>query len=276
MPDYSDPLNTGAGKYTAAEKGDDGGGTNRWHFWTRSAQIGDLDDAAVTNPASDGSVIALLKGLISSMGVGTGTPAKNEDAVHASGDTGTFILGIRRDTAVSDAAAGDYHGLHVDALGKLRTTGTQLEDAVAASGDDGKFILAIRRDTQTSDAAAGDYHGLHVDANGRLRTADRNECSVAKVSALDNDLVVKASAGKLFGFAGYTTTAQYIQIHNAASAPSDGAVPELPFPVEANKPFSFWLPTPHPCATGIYLCNSTSGATKTLGGNDTWITAWYE
>lgn len=93
---------------------------------------------------------------------------KAEDAAAASGDVGVMALAVRRDTAVSDGANGDYTPLHVDALGRLRITGTQLEDAAAASGDSGQFILAVRRDAPTSGAAAGDYHELEVDALGRL------------------------------------------------------------------------------------------------------------
>lgn len=95
---------------------------------------------------------------------------KAEDAIAASGDTGVFILAVRRDTPTSGAAAGDYHELEVDSLGRLWVTGTQAEDAAAASGAYGNFVLAVRRDTPTSGAAAGDYHELEVDSLGRLWT----------------------------------------------------------------------------------------------------------
>lgn len=45
---------------------------------------------------------------------------KAEDDAAVSGDMGILMLAIRRDTPVSDVAAGDYTGLHVDALGRLR------------------------------------------------------------------------------------------------------------------------------------------------------------
>lgn len=96
---------------------------------------------------------------------------KAEDAVAVSGDTGVMALAIRRDNATSDAAAGDYHALHVDALGKLRVTGAFAEDAAHTSGHEGLFVLSVRRDAPTSSAAAGDYHELQVDALGRLWTA---------------------------------------------------------------------------------------------------------
>lgn len=96
---------------------------------------------------------------------------KAEDAAHASGDVGVMMLVVRRDTPTSEAAAGDYHPVLVDALGRLWTSGTYAEDAAAVSGDYGKFVLAVRRDAPTSSAAAGDYHELQVDALGRLWTA---------------------------------------------------------------------------------------------------------
>ncbi len=107
---------------------------------------------------------------------------KAEDAVAASGDTGVFMLAVRRDTPTSGAAAGDYHEVEVDALGRLWVTGTQLEDAAATTGDAGHFVLAVRRDTPTSGAAAGDYHELEVDSLGRLWTTGTYAEDAAAVS----------------------------------------------------------------------------------------------
>lgn len=203
--------------------------------------------------------------------------SQTEDAVAASGDRGHFVLAIRRDTAVADAANGDYVGLHVDALGKLRTTGTYPEDSAAADGQEIVGVGAVRRDTQSVGSGTdGDWSTLNVDALGRLRVADRNEVSKAKTTALAASLVVKASAGKLFGFYGYSTAAQFIQVHNTTSVPADTAVPDDVFPIEANKPFSLWLEHPEPFTTGITICNSSTGPTKTIGGSTCWITALYE
>jgi len=47
---------------------------------------------------------------------------KAEDAAHASGDVGVFMLGVRRDTPTSGADTdGDYAALSLDASGQLRT-----------------------------------------------------------------------------------------------------------------------------------------------------------
>ena len=200
-----------------------------------------------------------------------------EDAAATSGDRGVFALAIRRDTAVADAAAGDYVGLHVDALGKLRITGTYVEDVAAADGQEILGVGAVRRDTQASSSGGdGDWSTLNVDAFGRLRVSDRNEVSKAKTTALATNLVVKASAGKLYGFYGYSSATQFIQVHNATSLPADTAVPDGVFPISANTPFSLWLEHPEPYTTGIVICNSSTGPTKTIGSANTWITALYE
>ena len=200
-----------------------------------------------------------------------------EDAVAASGDRGLFALAIRRDTATADAANGDYVGLHVDALGKLRTTGTYVEDVAASDGQEIVGVGAVRRDTQASSSGSdGDWSTFNTDAFGRLRVSDRNEVSKAKTTALATNLVVKASAGKLFGFYGYSTVTQFIQVHNATSLPADTAVPDGVFPITANTPFSLWLEHPEPYTTGIVICNSTTGPTKTIGAANTWIVALYE
>ena len=103
-------------------------------------------------------------------GVTASSLGKAEDAVAGSGDTGVFMLAVRRDTPTSGAAAGDYHEVEVDSLGRLWVTGTQVEDAVAASGDSGHFMLAVRRDAAVGSSANGDYHELEVDALGKLWT----------------------------------------------------------------------------------------------------------
>lgn len=53
-----------------------------------------------------------------------GSLAKAEDAVHASGDTGVFMLGVRRDTPVTSAsAAGDYTEISTDNLNRVWVNG---------------------------------------------------------------------------------------------------------------------------------------------------------
>jgi len=105
------------------------------------------------------------------------------------------------------------------------------------------------------------------------------DASVTSSTALAASLVVRASAGRLLTAAVYNGNVgtQYIQIHNAASLPANGAVPLFTFTLTtgAVQVLNFDL-TGLPCSTGIVLCNSSTAATKTIGANDTWFTATHK
>jgi hypothetical protein len=117
--------------------------------------------------------------------------------------------------------------------------------------------------------AAGSNLIGEVISRGR---ATNNASSTAYVS----NLVVKAAAGTLFGFSGYNsgTTAEFIQVHDAASLPANTAVPVITFEVPARSPFSMdFGVNGRTFSTGIVLAASTTGPTLTLDGTSTWFDA---
>ena len=81
---------------------------------------------------------------------------------------------------------------------------------------------------------------------------------------------MKTGPGFLYGFTVYSSnvSAQFVQIFDAAALPADGAAPACLFSVAAqsNLPVE-WL-RGRPFRTGLVICNSTTGPTKTLGAAD--------
>lgn len=98
-------------------------------------------------------------------------------------------------------------------------------------------------------------------------------------SAYEASAAVKASAGSLFLLTGYNSkaSAQWIQVHDAAAVPADAAVPKYTFTVPAQSNFSFdFGPYGRRFATGIAVCNSSTGPTKTVGSADVFWSAEYK
>jgi hypothetical protein len=94
-------------------------------------------------------------------------------------------------------------------------------------------------------------------------------------SAYAASLVISANPAVLKGITGYNskTSAQFIQLHDAASLPADASVPAITFTVPAQSNFSLSFPEGRPFRTGIVICNSSTGATKTIGSADCWFDA---
>lgn len=151
---------------------------------------------------------------------------------------------------------------------------TVATDEVAVNGGSVAQVQFVK----LVDGASNGTDGIPGSAADGLSTRETlvGGLSNARTTALASSLVVKASAGVLFGLQGYTTVSQFLQIHDASSLPADTAVPEEVIPIVANEPFSLDFGRYGiDFATGIVVCNSTSGPTKTLGSADCWFSVQY-
>lgn len=113
--------------------------------------------------------------------------------------------------------------------------------------------------------------------NDHVSTTPR-DTSHNNTTAYATNLVVKASAGKLFEIRGYNSLAstQFIQVHDAAALPADTGVPEEIFTVPASSNFAISFPQGKIFSTGIVICNSSTGPTKTIGAANCWFSSDFE
>lgn len=242
MPAQAAAVNTDTnGKSTSAYFANRGDGTSNWHHVTRTHDGGDVAqgavaDAAVTNPASSGSVVALLKGILTFLRVSAAGLGKAEDAAHVTGDTGVMALGVRRDAAAaSSGATGDYEPLQTDATGRLRTV------ARRDPTDTLSFVANVAlRDDLVVKAAAGVLHSIVG----------------AVISGEDGYIQVHDSATQPAD----TAVPELSYFVGAASDP---------------QPVNIPLPG-HVCTTGITLVWSSTAATLTAGTAKLFLTAYFE
>jgi hypothetical protein len=99
-------------------------------------------------------------------------------------------------------------------------------------------------------------------------------------AAYEAGRVISATPITFIGLIGYNSknTAQFIQVHDASSAPADTAVPK--FTIKAEPLSNFFIDPAGEkgvsLSTGFYVCNSSTGPTKTIGAADCWFTGVYK
>lgn len=96
--------------------------------------------------------------------------------------------------------------------------------------------------------------------------ADGNLVEAAEVSQRASILkALQVTTGK--------TSDHYVQLHDAAAEPEDGAVPKKVWLMPAKATFETQIETP--CASGIWIVSSSTLATLTKDGNNLFINARY-
>jgi hypothetical protein len=96
------------------------------------------------------------------------------------------------------------------------------------------------------------------------------------VSAYATNLVISATSKRLFGMSGYNSNVagQFIQLHDASTLPADTVVPVVIFFVPGLSNFSIDFGVRgRNFTTGIVVCNSSTGPTKTIGAADCFFDA---
>lgn len=102
--------------------------------------------------------------------------------------------------------------------------------------------------------------------------------SNASSAAYEASHIIKAATGKLFILSVYSSKAatQWIQLHDAAALPADGAVPVLTLSIATVADLMLdWSIFGRNFANGIVVCNSTTGPTKTIGAADCFFDAQF-
>lgn len=88
--------------------------------------------------------------------------------------------------------------------------------------------------------------------------------------------IVSASYCRVTMIGGYNSkaSAQFIQFHNSATLPAEGAVPVITFTVPASSNFSYVFPDGWVFDRGLTVCNSSTATTKTIGSADISVYAY--
>jgi len=211
--------------------------------------------------------------------------AKAEDAASANGDTLIPIGAVRQDVLASSTTDdGDYTWLKTTSLGRLYTSAaidTALPAGTNNIGDVDVLTLPSIPAGSNTIGNVGLVAGSSTIGNVvAVSTASSTLVNSNSTLGAVTGGVIKNSAGNLFLVSGYNNSSNniFVQLHNATSAPADGTAPVVTFSVPANSNYSFdWGSWGRYFSTGIYVCGSSTFATKTIITIGTiWVDAQFK
>lgn len=232
----STSLNTDTnGVATASEYGDRGDGTSAWFTRIQSAVMGAKADAAVTNPATAATQVAILKGLLTLLANSAAGILKSEDAGHTSGDAGVMSLSVRNDAKAAIA------GTDLDYMPQTVTANGAVYAAMVAEASSAWALSSAQAMAAASlviKASAGRLYKLFA----------QNDNAAARYIQLHNTTSVPADTA--------------VPVWSIKLAIAEGR--EFDF-----GPFGRYF------STGICVNNSSTSGTKTIGAADSNFTALY-
>lgn len=239
-----------------------------------------VDGSGATQPVS--GTVTVQQSTAASLNatvVGTGTFAVQSTLQAGSAIAGKFGIDQTTPGTTNAVAVAQIGSTSVATGNGVVGTGVQ---RVAIASDNTAF--SVNATLQAGSAIAGKFgidqttigttNGVTVVPSSSSTAANSSVAS----SALEASKVIKASAGRLYQLSGVNTksSAQYIQVFNSTTVPSDSTAPVLLAYVPAGGNFSFDFGSiGRYFSTGIAVSNSSTAATKTIGSADCWFNAEY-